>query len=309
MDQLNGRVWKKTIDKEALDDHRAKYEVISTRLFAGRTVIHVLSDRRPGEGFEPVPGGLEDVYFSTLSAPRATSRRKTMFWKVAAFEFRYQLRQPVFWVIAIIFALLAFGLVAASDNISIGAGGNVHKNAPYALASINAIMSMFFMFATTAFVANVVVRDDQTGFGPMVQSTRMTQVRLSYGRFAGAFAAAALCFLVISLGVIAGTIAPWVDTETIGAVPAVGLPVQLPDRRPAGRPADLGAVLRPGDGDAVDDGDLCRRGRRLHRLSGGIGRAGLASPSSRRPWPGASPSAPPPSDWSPNTGRPPSGTR
>jgi ABC-2 type transport system ATP-binding protein len=70
MDQLNGRVWKKTIDKEALDDHRARHEVISTRLFAGKTVIHVLADSRPGEGFEPVPGGLEDVYFSTLSASR-----------------------------------------------------------------------------------------------------------------------------------------------------------------------------------------------------------------------------------------------
>jgi ABC-2 type transport system ATP-binding protein len=70
MDQLDGRVWKKTIDKEALEDHRAQYEVISTRLFAGRTVIHVLADSRPGEGFEPVPGGLEDVYFSTLSASR-----------------------------------------------------------------------------------------------------------------------------------------------------------------------------------------------------------------------------------------------
>lgn len=70
MDQLNGRVWKKTIDKEALEDHRARYEVISTRLFAGQTVIHVLADRRPGDGFEPVQGGLEDVYFSTLSASR-----------------------------------------------------------------------------------------------------------------------------------------------------------------------------------------------------------------------------------------------
>jgi ABC-type multidrug transport system ATPase subunit len=70
MGRLNGRVWKKTIDKEALEDHRARFEVISTRLFAGRTVIHVLADRRPGEGFEPVPGGLEDVYFSTLSASR-----------------------------------------------------------------------------------------------------------------------------------------------------------------------------------------------------------------------------------------------
>ena len=70
MEQLNGRVWKKTIDKEALEESRAKYEVISTRLFAGRTLIHVLADRRPGDCFEPVAGGLEDVYFSTLSASR-----------------------------------------------------------------------------------------------------------------------------------------------------------------------------------------------------------------------------------------------
>lgn len=70
MQRLDGRVWKKTIDKEALDDHRARHEVISTRLFAGRTVIHVLADKRPGDGFEPVTGGLEDVYFSTLSASR-----------------------------------------------------------------------------------------------------------------------------------------------------------------------------------------------------------------------------------------------
>jgi ABC-type multidrug transport system ATPase subunit len=70
MQRLDGRVWKKAIDKEALEEHRARHEVISTRLFAGRTVIHVLADKQPGAGFEPVQGGLEDVYFSTLSASR-----------------------------------------------------------------------------------------------------------------------------------------------------------------------------------------------------------------------------------------------
>jgi ABC-type multidrug transport system ATPase subunit len=70
MQRMAGRVWKKTIDKEALEDHRARFEVISTRLFAGRTVIHVLADEKPGEGFEPTSSGLEDVYFSTLSASR-----------------------------------------------------------------------------------------------------------------------------------------------------------------------------------------------------------------------------------------------
>jgi len=43
---------------------------ISTRLAAGRTVVHVLSDKAPDAGFTPVEGGLEDVYFSTLAASR-----------------------------------------------------------------------------------------------------------------------------------------------------------------------------------------------------------------------------------------------
>lgn len=61
-----GRVWKKTIPHSELDDYQAKNEVISTRLFAGNTIVHVLSDTQP-QGFEPVEGGLEDVYFATLS--------------------------------------------------------------------------------------------------------------------------------------------------------------------------------------------------------------------------------------------------
>jgi len=70
MANLKGRIWKKTIDKAELDAQRAAHQVISTRLAAGRTVIHVLADDRPAEGFEPVEGGLEDVYFSTLAVSR-----------------------------------------------------------------------------------------------------------------------------------------------------------------------------------------------------------------------------------------------
>jgi ABC-2 type transport system ATP-binding protein len=70
MRSLKGRLWRKTIDKAELPAHRARHEVISERLFAGRTVIHVLADTDPGDGFEPVEGGLEDLYFSTLSSLR-----------------------------------------------------------------------------------------------------------------------------------------------------------------------------------------------------------------------------------------------
>jgi ABC-type multidrug transport system ATPase subunit len=64
-----GKVWRKAIGHSELDTYKAAHEIISTRLFAGRTIIHVLSDTRPA-GFEPVEGGLEDVYFSTLATLR-----------------------------------------------------------------------------------------------------------------------------------------------------------------------------------------------------------------------------------------------
>ena len=65
-----GKVWRRTIDRAQLEAVRAEHDVISTRLFAGRTVVHVLCDTHPGDGFQPVEGGLEDVYFATLSSVR-----------------------------------------------------------------------------------------------------------------------------------------------------------------------------------------------------------------------------------------------
>ena len=70
MHTLQGRVWTRTVDKADLAELSKAHNVISTRLFAGRTVVHVLSDTHPGDGFEPAPGGLEDVYLATVNASR-----------------------------------------------------------------------------------------------------------------------------------------------------------------------------------------------------------------------------------------------
>ena len=67
---MRGRIWMKAIDRSELERYRSSYELISTRLFAGRTLVHILSDTDPGNGFESVEGGLEDVYFSTLAQSR-----------------------------------------------------------------------------------------------------------------------------------------------------------------------------------------------------------------------------------------------
>ena len=138
-----------------------------------------------------------------------------MFGKVASFEFRYQLRQPVFWVVSGVFFLFTFGLTTV-QNISIGLGPADHRNGPFAIAETYLIWTVFYMFVTTAFVANVIVRDHETGFGPIVRATRISKFDYLIGRFVGAFAAAAASFLFIPLAILIGSAMWWVDPEMMG---------------------------------------------------------------------------------------------
>ena len=64
--ELEGRVWQKTADKTAVEAYRRSLTVISTQLYEGRTLVHVLHDGQPEHGFEATEPNLEDVYFSIL---------------------------------------------------------------------------------------------------------------------------------------------------------------------------------------------------------------------------------------------------
>ena len=66
IDSLQGKTWRKTIEKKQLEAYQADHLVISTRLVGGRTVIHVFADESPDGSFEAVPPDLKDVYFTTL---------------------------------------------------------------------------------------------------------------------------------------------------------------------------------------------------------------------------------------------------
>jgi ABC-type multidrug transport system ATPase subunit len=64
---LGGRVWKRIVSKQELPEIEREYRLICTRLQAGRTLVHVYADTRPGPAFEPVEPDLEDVYFSVMA--------------------------------------------------------------------------------------------------------------------------------------------------------------------------------------------------------------------------------------------------
>ena len=74
IDRVQGAIWRKLIGKGELAAHEEQFQVISTRLFAGNTMIRVFSSEDPGPGFEQVTADLEDVYFHTLRQSRAQAQ-------------------------------------------------------------------------------------------------------------------------------------------------------------------------------------------------------------------------------------------
>src|SRR6185312_4067954 len=138
-----------------------------------------------------------------------------MFLGITGFEIRYQLKNPVFWVAVAIFFLIGFA-VTGSENLRIGTPGAVHENAPFAIAVLVAGLSLAYLFVITAFVANAIVRDDASGFAPILRTTRVTPSQIVLGRFLGALIVAWLGYVAVPVGMWAGSVMPWVDPETVG---------------------------------------------------------------------------------------------
>lgn len=138
-----------------------------------------------------------------------------IFRALVGFEVRHQLSSPLFLVSFAIFFLLSFGATTL-DEIRIGSAGNVWKNSPFAIAQSIAVLNLFAMFVVTAFAANAVVRDDETGFAPILRATRLRKASYLAGRFIGASVVSALVCLAVPLGILIGSFMPWQDPEKIG---------------------------------------------------------------------------------------------
>ena len=63
---LNGRVFRKVVADDELSSLREQYQIISTRLAAGKSIVHVYSEEQLGGSFESVTPDLQDVYFRAV---------------------------------------------------------------------------------------------------------------------------------------------------------------------------------------------------------------------------------------------------
>ncbi|HYR26923.1 MAG TPA: aminopeptidase, partial [Thermoanaerobaculia bacterium] len=138
-----------------------------------------------------------------------------MLARIARFEFRYLLRNPLLWLTAAFtFAMIFFSMNI--DDFELGSEGGMFRNSAHATLRNALMLSIFYMFVTTSFVANAVIRDDETGFGPIIRSTRITKFQYVFGRFLGAIAIAALCMLTMPAATYLGSLMPWANPANLG---------------------------------------------------------------------------------------------
>ena len=139
-----------------------------------------------------------------------------MLLRILVFELRYQIRQPLFWIATLLFFLLTFGAIT-TDTITVGGAiGSVNRNAPFVIFQLLAVMTAIGTFLTTAFVSNSVHRDFESQTDALFFSLPLKKRDYLFGRFGGSLLVANLVFLGVVLGIVIGSVMPWLEPERIG---------------------------------------------------------------------------------------------
>ena len=88
---------------------------------------------------------------------------------VFAFELRQQLRSHVFWIVFAISGLMVAGALWIPElRVGLSATGSV--DGVGAILRTHLVWTLFYLFTAAALSADAVLRDDLTGFAPIIRS-------------------------------------------------------------------------------------------------------------------------------------------
>ncbi|MCX7033082.1 MAG: M1 family aminopeptidase [Arenimonas sp.] len=141
-----------------------------------------------------------------------------MLREIFRFELIQQLRSPLLWVLAAMFALLGFG-AASSDAVVMGGSiGNVHRNAPVVIANWLTVFTIPGMLVITLFISGAMLRDFEQGTADLYFSGPVRKRDYLAGRLGAAFSASFLVYLVMGAGIFVAQFMPWIEPQRLGPV-------------------------------------------------------------------------------------------
>ncbi len=145
-----------------------------------------------------------------------------MFWPVFTFELAYWFKRPLTLLFFALFFLMGF-FSTASDAFLAVAGGQIHRNAPFVLASAMGILTAIGQVITTAIAGTAVLRDAQLGSEELLFTTRVSKSGYLFGRFGGAFVIMVVIYAALPLGLFLGELMPWVPADKLGPISLVAV--------------------------------------------------------------------------------------
>src|SRR5206468_5963747 len=108
----------------------------------------------------------------------------------------------------------------ASDAFLGLATGQIHRNAPFILASATGIITAIGQVITTSIAGTAVLRDAQLGTEEMLFTTQLSKTGYLLGRFGGAVIIMLLIYVALPIGLLIGTLMPWVPADKLGPISA-----------------------------------------------------------------------------------------
>ncbi len=123
-----------------------------------------------------------------------------MLKNLLAFELKYHFKQITFIVAFILFASL--GVLITQGNFG---GSELHQNSPYVISYITCFLSLFAIFVSTLFCANVVLRDTTYEMDGIVFTTSIERLPYFLVRLLGLLTAVFLILCAGMLGIYLGT--------------------------------------------------------------------------------------------------------
>ncbi|HEX6898425.1 MAG TPA: M1 family aminopeptidase [Thermoanaerobaculia bacterium] len=138
-----------------------------------------------------------------------------MLREIIRFEWRYHSRQVSFLAASLLFLFLGFALSATrfgADNVAI--------NSPYLVMEAFGLLSLIALIAASVFTSNAVLRDDEYQMSEIIHTTPVGKLRYVLGRFGGAFLATLTTVVFSGLGMVVGTLMPWLPPERVAAMDA-----------------------------------------------------------------------------------------
>jgi len=138
--------------------------------------------------------------------------------EILRFEAARYGRSALFWACALAFSALAFAAVTTDAVHLGGAIGNVNRNSPFVTAQLLLVMTSIGTLASAAFAVDGALRDRALRTGELIFSTPISPRAYLAGRVIAAIGAALAIQALVTLAILLGAFAPWIDPVRLGSV-------------------------------------------------------------------------------------------